>query len=40
MTEPSQEYELRKQLWLSEHPEASSSEYTKAMREIAGRVGL
>lgn len=30
-----QQYELRKQLWMEEHPEASPEDYTRAVRAIA-----
>ena len=34
------EYERRKQEWRAFHPEATSAEYTKAMRRIALELGL
>lgn len=38
--QPEQEYERRKQLWLSANPEPSPEEYTRAMRRIADKAGL
>lgn len=34
------EYERLKADWIRRHPEASPDEYTRAMREIAERLGL
>ena len=37
---PYADYELAKQDWLAEHPEATPSEYQAAMRRIAEELGL
>jgi hypothetical protein len=36
----SQQYEKQKQAWAQAHPEAASSEYEKAIREIAKRLNF
>jgi hypothetical protein len=36
---PDMSYELAKQAWISDHPEATPQEYEKAIREIAERIG-
>lgn len=33
-------YELEKRQWQSEHPEATPAEYSKAMMELARRLGI
>ena len=39
ISEPSGIYELEKHRWVEDHPEATSQEYERAIREIANRLG-
>jgi hypothetical protein len=37
---PDELYEFEKRQWVSEHPEATPAEYSKAMLDIARRAGV